>query len=79
MDGALAAYRAKYPGLATEIDQMQRRGLPAGWDRYLPVLPADAKGMAGRDASGKVLNVLAQRIPWFLGGRRTSGRRTRLP
>src|SRR6266498_3420448 len=63
-----AAYRAKYPDLATEIDQMQRRDLPAGWDRDLPVFPADAKGMAGRDASGKVLNVLAQRIPWFLGG-----------
>jgi transketolase len=63
-----AAYRAKYPDLATEIDQMQRRDLPAGWDRNLPVFPADAKGIAGRDASGKVLNVLAQRIPWFLGG-----------
>jgi transketolase len=63
-----AAYRAKYPDLATEIDQMQRRDLPVGWDRDLPVFPADAKGMAGRDASGKVLNVLAQRIPWFLGG-----------
>ena len=63
-----AAYRAKYPELATEIDQMQRRELPAGWDRNLPVFPADPKGMAGRDASGKVLNVLAQNIPWFLGG-----------
>ena len=63
-----AAYRAKYPELATEIDQMQRRELPAGWDRNLPVFPADAKGIAGRDASGKVLNVLAQNIPWFLGG-----------
>jgi transketolase len=64
----LAAYRAKYPELATEIDQMQRRELPAGWDRNLPVFPADPKGVAGRDASGKVLNVLAQNIPWFLGG-----------
>jgi transketolase len=63
-----AAYRAKYPELATEIDQMQRRELPAAWDRNLPVFPADAKGIAGRDASGKVLNVLAQNIPWFLGG-----------
>ena len=62
------AYRAKYPELATEIDQMQRRELPAGWDRNLPVFPADPKGIAGRDASGKVLNVLAQNIPWFLGG-----------
>src|SRR5881397_165444 len=63
-----ASYRAKYPELATEIDQMQRRDLPAGWDRNLPVFPADPKGIAGRDASGKVLNVLAQNIPWLLGG-----------
>ena len=63
-----AAYRAKYPELGTEIDQMQRRELPAGWDRNLPVFPVDAKGIAGRDASGKVLNVLAQNIPWFFGG-----------
>ncbi|HME73978.1 MAG TPA: transketolase [Myxococcota bacterium] len=63
-----AAYRSKYPGLATEIDQMQRRDLPAGWDRDLPVFPADPKGVAGREASGKVLNVLAQNVPWLLGG-----------
>lgn len=63
-----AAYQAQYAELATEIDQMQRRELPATWDRDLPVFPADAKGLAGRDASGKVLNVLAQSIPWFLGG-----------
>ena len=62
------SYRAAHPELANEIDQMQRRDLPAGWDRNLPVFPADAKGIAGRDASGKVLNVLAQSIPWFLGG-----------
>jgi transketolase len=62
------AYRAKYPDLATEIDLLERRELPAGWDRNLPVFPADPKGIAGRDASGKVLNVLAQNIPWFLGG-----------
>ena len=64
----MEAYRAKYPELANEIDLMQRRELPAGWDQGLPVFPADAKGIAGRDASGKVLNVLAQNIPWFLGG-----------
>jgi transketolase len=63
-----ASYRAAFPELASEIDQMQRRDLPAGWDRDLPVFPADAKGIAGRDASGKVLNVLAQSIPWLLGG-----------
>jgi transketolase len=63
-----AAYKAKYPALATEIHQMQRRELPKNWDQNLPVFPADAKGMAGREASGKVLNVLAQNIPWILGG-----------
>jgi transketolase len=61
-------YRAQHSDLASEIDQMQRRELPAGWDRNLPVFPADPKGVAGRDASGDVLNVIAQNIPWFLGG-----------
>jgi len=62
------AYRAKYPELAQEIDLMLRRELPTEWDKNLPVFPKDAKGIAGREASGKVLNVLAQNIPWFLGG-----------
>ena len=62
------SYRTKYPGLANEIELMQRRELPAGWDSNLPVFPSDAKGIAGREASGKVLNVLAQNIPWFIGG-----------
>src|SRR5207247_5749488 len=58
---------------------MQRRGLPERLDRNLPVFSPDSKGVAGRDASGKVLNVLAQNIPWFLGGSadlRTSNRTT---
>src|SRR5499425_3129575 len=62
------AYREKYAELANEIEMMERRELPSDWDRNLPVFPADAKGIAGRDASGKVLNVLAQNIRWFLGG-----------
>jgi len=62
------AYRGKFLELANEIDQMQRRELPSGWDRNLPSFPPDPKGIAGRDASGRVLNVLAQNIPWFLGG-----------
>jgi transketolase len=62
------AYRARFPELATEVELMQRRELPAGWDRNLPIFPADPRGIAGREASGKVLNVLAQNIPWFLGG-----------
>ena len=63
-----ASYRAKFPELAAEIEQMQRRELPSGWDRDLPVFPADAKGIAGRDASGQVLNALARNVPWFFGG-----------
>jgi transketolase len=62
------SYRTQYPDLAVEVELMQKRDLPTGWDRNLPVFPADAKGIAGRDASGKTLNVLAQNIPWFLGG-----------
>jgi transketolase len=62
------AYRAEYPDAATEIELMQRRELPAGWDRNLPVFASDPKGIAGRDASSKALNILAQNIPWFLGG-----------
>ena len=63
-----ADYRAQFPDLAIEIEQMQRRELPAAWDRNLPNFPADPKGIAGRDASGQVLNVLAQNIPWLIGG-----------
>ena len=62
------SYRTQYPDLAVEVELMQKRELPTGWDRNLPVFPADPKGIAGRDASGKTLNVLAQNIPWFLGG-----------
>ncbi|MGD0965236.1 MAG: transketolase [Candidatus Acidiferrales bacterium] len=61
-------YQIRYRELWTETEQMQRRDLPASWDRNLPVFPTDAKGIAGRDASSKVLNVLAQNIPWLLGG-----------
>ena len=63
-----SSYRAKHPELANQIELMQHRELPEGWDRNLPTFPADPKGIAGREASGKVLNVLAQNIPWFLGG-----------
>ena len=62
------AYRVQYPDLAAEIEQIERRELPNSWDRNLPVFPPDPKGMAGREASSKALNVLAQNIPWFVGG-----------
>src|SRR5271169_5474607 len=67
-EAMFAKYRERFPDLATEIDLMQRRELPAGWDRNLPSFPPDPKGIAGRDATSQVLNVLAQNIPWFLGG-----------
>jgi transketolase len=63
-----AEYGAKFPEMGAEIDQMQKRELPMGWDRDLPIFPADAQGLAGREASGKVLNVLARNVPWLLGG-----------
>jgi transketolase len=67
-EALFADYRKRFPTLAHEIEQMQRRELPSGWDHDLPSFPADPKGIAGRDASGQVLNVLARNIPWFLGG-----------
>jgi transketolase len=67
-EALFAGYREQFPELATEIDQMQRRELPAGWDNDMPSFAPDTKGIAGRDASGQVLNALAQNIPWFLGG-----------
>src|SRR5439155_11045193 len=62
----LEAYGAKYPKEAGALTQMQRRELPEGWDRSIPTFPADAKGAAGRDASAKVLNAVAQTIPWLI-------------
>ena len=61
-------YGKKYPELAEEINCMQRRELPNEWDKNLPVFPADAKGLATRDSSGKVLNLIAQNVPWLMGG-----------
>jgi len=61
-------YRQRYPELAVNGYRMLRRQLPEGWDRGLPTFPADAKGIASRDASSQVLNVLARNVPWLLGG-----------
>jgi transketolase len=63
-----AAYKAKYPVEADALLRMQRRELPAGWDSGLADFPADAKGLAGRDASAKVLNAVAKNVPWLVGG-----------
>ncbi len=62
------AYKAEYPELADQLYKMQHRELPDGWDKDLPVFPADAKGVAGRDSSAKALNALAKNIPWLIGG-----------
>jgi transketolase len=64
----LKDYQAKYPKEADDLYRMQHRQLPEGWDCDLPTFPADAKGLAGRDASGKVLNQLAKNVPWLIGG-----------
>jgi transketolase len=64
----LESYRRDHPDLADEIERMQRRELPDGWDADLPTFPADAKGLAGREASGKVLNAIARHHPWLIGG-----------
>ena len=61
-------YRREYPDLADQGYRMLRRELPDNWDRGLPTFPADAKGVATRDASGQALNALARNLPWLLGG-----------
>ena len=63
-----ADYGKKYPAQADQIKRMQHRELPDGWDKDLPTFPADAKGMATRESSGKVLNVVAENVPWLVGG-----------
>ena len=64
----LEDYRKEYPDLAGELDRMQRRELPDGWDAEIPTFEPDAKGLAGREASGAVLNAIAGRVPWLVGG-----------
>jgi transketolase len=61
-------FGAKYPDLADQLQRIQHRQLPDAWDKNLPTFAADPKGLATRDSSGKVLNLLAQNIPWLMGG-----------
>lgn len=61
-------YGEQYPDLAIEFARMQSRDLPDGWDRELPTFAADAKGIATRDSSSKVLNAIAKNDPWLMGG-----------
>ena len=67
-EAQVEAYRVDHPDLAAELDLIQRRELPDGWDAGLVAFPADAKGLATRDSSGRVLNALAERLPWLMGG-----------
>jgi transketolase len=64
----VAEYKAKFPELADHLERMQKRKLPDGWEKGLPVYPADPKGKAGRDVSGEVINTLAKNVPWLIGG-----------
>ena len=63
-----AAYRLSFPELAAELEHMQQRTLPEDWDADIPTFPADPKGLAGREANGKVLNAVGARVPWLVGG-----------
>ncbi len=63
-----ARYKGAHPDLADACERMQRRDLPDGWDQDIPVFPADPKGIASRDSSARVLNAIAPRLPWLLGG-----------
>ena len=59
-------YKAEHPDLADQLYRMQHRQLPEGWDKDLPVFPADPKGLATRDSSGRVLNKVAWNVPWLI-------------
>jgi len=67
-DTLVRVYRAQYPDPADQIDRMTLRDLPTAWDSAMPAFPADPKGLATRDSSGKVLSAIAAKMPWLLGG-----------
>ena len=64
----ISEYKTKHPDLADGLYLMQHRQLPERWDQDLPTFPTDAKGLATRVSSGQVLNVVAKRVPWMMGG-----------
>lgn len=64
----MQAYALAFPDLAAELQCSLRGELPSGWDADIPTFPADAKGMATRAASAKVMNAMAQRLPALTGG-----------
>jgi transketolase len=60
--------RSQDPDRAAELDNLLDGRLPAGWEAAIPTFPTDAKGLASRVSSGKVIQALSGRIPWFIGG-----------
>ena len=67
-DEEFAAYRENYPAEAKELDSIATGELPDGWDADMTAFEPDAKGLASRASSGKVLNQVAKNVPWVLGG-----------
>ncbi|MFA6124312.1 transketolase [Sphingomonas sp.] len=67
-DALRARYATEYPEESAQLDAIFSDSLPEGWDADIPVFEADAKGIASRDAGGKVLNAIAAKVPWLLGG-----------
>jgi transketolase len=67
-EALFARYKSAHPNLARQCEQIQARGLPQGWDKDIPVFPADPRGIASRDSSGQVLNKIAPNLPWLVGG-----------
>jgi len=67
-DAKFAEYKGNFPDLALQLETMEKDELPVGWDKEIPTFPADAKGLATRDSSGKVLNAIAKNVPWVVGG-----------
>jgi transketolase len=67
-EGRFSAYSLAYPELAQELHQVMQAELPQDWDVSIPEFPSDAKGMATRVASGKVMNAIASKLPTFIGG-----------
>jgi transketolase len=65
---SFATYKSEHPQSGREIDTLLAGELPPEWNAGLPTFPADEKGLATRDASGKVLNQVAKNIPWLIGG-----------
>ncbi len=67
-EATLTGYSKQYPALAAELTLMREHELPDGWDSDIPSFDTDTKGVASRDSSQRVLNAIAKRVPWLMGG-----------